>query len=472
MGSLFKRSLLAAAVAGTFAASGAAHATNGMDLEGYGPIATAMGGASIAYDNGTSAMMNNPATLGLMAEGSSRLDIAVGKLGPDVTSTGPAAYGSPEADSDGTAYYMPAAGWAMKNGKMTYGVGLFAQGGMGTEYDDDTWMGGGTGQDARSEVSVGRFMVPFAYDVTQELTLAASADFVWGGMDMKMPMPIFNPISGTATPGTFADFFTDFGGSQIMGEGTVTPGLATALGNAVAAGYDTVALNFSNSSDYTGEASATGYGFKLGALYKVNSNVTLGAMYQSETNLGDWKGDGEMVMYDVDGANPAQTINGKVKIKDFQWPATYGVGAAYSADRWMVAGDIKVIQWSGVMKDFKLTFTPDGMSGESADLTMYQDWDDQTVFELGGAYKATDQLTLRAGVNIADNPIPNSYVNPLFPAIVEDHYTAGVGYAFNQQNDLNFSLTYAPEVKVTNSNTGVEITHSQLNWQLMYSYMF
>ena len=40
-------------------------ATNGMNLEGYGPIATGMGGASMAYDNGTAAMMNNPATLQL-----------------------------------------------------------------------------------------------------------------------------------------------------------------------------------------------------------------------------------------------------------------------------------------------------------------------------------------------------------------------------------------------------------------------
>ena len=38
-----------------------ATATNGMNMEGYGPIATGMGGASYAYDNGTAAMMNNPA---------------------------------------------------------------------------------------------------------------------------------------------------------------------------------------------------------------------------------------------------------------------------------------------------------------------------------------------------------------------------------------------------------------------------
>ena len=40
-----------------------AYATNGMNLEGYGPIAHGMGGASFGYWNGTAAMMGNPATL-------------------------------------------------------------------------------------------------------------------------------------------------------------------------------------------------------------------------------------------------------------------------------------------------------------------------------------------------------------------------------------------------------------------------
>jgi len=66
----------------------AAHATNGMNMEGYGPIATGMGGASMAYDNGTAAMMNNPATLSLM-DSKARLDLAIGFLSPDITSSMP-----------------------------------------------------------------------------------------------------------------------------------------------------------------------------------------------------------------------------------------------------------------------------------------------------------------------------------------------------------------------------------------------
>ena len=89
----------------------AAYATNGMNLEGYGPIATGMGGASMAYDNGDAAVMNNPATLGLMPQGN-RFDLALGYLGPHVKAEMPGA----EAKSSANAFFMPAIGWIQKSG--------------------------------------------------------------------------------------------------------------------------------------------------------------------------------------------------------------------------------------------------------------------------------------------------------------------------------------------------------------------
>ena len=76
-------------------ASLSVHATNGMLMEGYGPVALSMGGAAQAYDNGTAGMMNNPATLQLGANGT-RADLAMGVLGPNVTSMG--------EKSSGTSY--------------------------------------------------------------------------------------------------------------------------------------------------------------------------------------------------------------------------------------------------------------------------------------------------------------------------------------------------------------------------------
>ena len=202
-------------------------ATNGMNMEGYGPVSTGMGGAAQALDHGTAAMAQNPATLGLMGEGA-RLDLAAGRLGPKVTSSIP---GLVSADSGGTAYYMPALGYVRRTGALTYGVGVFAQGGMGTEYGADTFLAMGSGQPVRSELGVGRLLFPLAWQVTPALTVGATLDFVWAGLDMRM-----------------ASSGAQLGGLVTSASGNLAQALP-ALGGAPWARID-----FSNGNDFTGQA--------------------------------------------------------------------------------------------------------------------------------------------------------------------------------------------------------------------------
>ena len=429
--------------------TGAALATNGMNMEGYGPVATAMGGASMAYDNGTAAVMNNPATLGLMDQGN-QLDLAVGMLGPDVTSR---MAGMPEAKSSGTSYFMPAVGWAKKKGELTYGIAMFAQGGMGTEYGSSSFMAAGSKKDARSELGVGRLIAPLAYNVNPDLTIGGSIDFVWAMLDLKM----------AASPAQLGAMVT--GGSGALG-GALAGG---ALGTA-----DWARVDFSDNSKYTGQARATGYAGKIGFTYKISPMVTMGGVYQSKTSLSDMETSGGGASM---SANPGHAATatfsdpGKITVHNFQWPETYGLGISVQANpKLMIAADYKHISWSNVMKSLNMTFTSAGMGG-SVDFSLPQNWKDQNVFELGGSYKLTDALTLRAGANIANDPIPATYMNALFPAIEKNHYTAGVGYAVSKASDVNFSLEMAPKVSETNAS-GVTSDHSQTNWQLMYSMRF
>lgn len=425
-------------------AASSAFATNGMNLEGYGPIAAAMGGASMGYDNGNAAVMNNPATLGLAADGS-RLDLAVGMLGPDVTYRA----GPYTASSGGDAYYMPAVGWTRKANGLTYGVAMFAQGGMGTEYAM-----GIDGSPERSELGVGRLIFPLAYNVNQNFSVGGSIDYVWAMLDMKMAMPLSN----------MGMMITPTGG----GNGT----LGGALQNLAMGGYDNARLDFSDGSDYTGKAKGAGFAGKLGFTYKVSPTVTLGGTYHTKTNLGDLKTrDGGAYLIATDNESfPAQTVPGKITVVDFQWPETYGLGVAIQATPdLLVALDVKHIGWKDVMKNFTMTYSA---MGDSVTFAMPQNWDDQTVFQLGAAYKLNNKLTLRGGVNVSDNPIPSSTLNHLFPAIVKEHYTLGLGYALDTTSDLNFSLQHAPEVKQTSTAAGYTVSHSQTSWQFMYSKRF
>lgn len=451
-------------------ASPLAHATNGMLMEGYGPIAAGMGGASMAYDNGNAGMANNPATLGLMADGDSRLDLAVGGLQPTVSATCPAgcnpAGGAATANSGGTAYYMPAGGWIKKSGQLAYGVGVFAQGGMGTEYTAADWVSGGTGKPTRSEVGVGNLIVPLAYNVTPDLNIGGSLDLVWGGMDMLMAM------SGVQMGTMMAPGGSAAGSITVSAPVPTMTMLGTYLGAPGGAGY----FNFSDNSKFTGKAKATGYSGKLGMTYKVNPKLTVGATYHSKTSLGDLTTGSASMSVSATGM-ATQTMSGNVSVINFQFPETYGFGLAYQAkDDLMLVADYKRIGWAKVMQNMHMNFTSTDGSGVIMDMKLNQSWVDQNVISFGGSYKATEALILRAGASIANNPVPDNLDNPLFPAIVKNSYTLGAGYAFSKTSQVNGSLAYVPNVTSNTPATAVSpaysVTHSQLNWQLMYSHGF
>jgi long-chain fatty acid transport protein len=454
----------------------AAHATNGMNMEGYGPIATGMGGASMAYDNGTAAMMNNPATLSLM-ESNARLDLALGFLAPDVTSS---MTGMPDAKSSADLFMMPAFGYARKGGQFTYGIGVFAQGGMGTEYSANSFLAAGSGDIVRSEVAMGRVIIPVSYNLNDQWKIGASIDFVWESMDLKMA------LSGQQ----FGDMVAALGGTQTYGtaSGSMVNTLAGAFGGGALTSMSWARFDFSDGSDFSGKAKGTGFAGKLGAVYQMSKELSFGFAYHSKTAVSDLEATGATLSMNVSGpgvgGGPATIpVTGTIKVKDFQWPQMLGLGTAYQAsNKVLLVFDYKWINWKDVMKNFTMTFTADasqsnplaagfGLGGQTVEATMFQNWDDQHVFMLGAAYKFTDEFTGRAGLNIANNPVPNKFENPLFPAIVKNHVMLGAGYAFSKASSIDFSFVYAPEVKVTNGQ-GVTTTHSQMNEQIMYSYRF
>lgn len=434
------------------ALSSPALATNGMNLEGYGPIATSMGGAGLAYDNGVAALMNNPATLGLRPDDSAQLDLFLGFLGPDVAST---PNGFPTAQSGGSAYYMPAFGFAKRKDQLTWAVGVMAQGGMGTEYAASSSVALGSGDDVRSEVGVGRGILGASFNVNERLTIGGSLDFVWATMDLKMAVPLEN-LGGLVSG-------ADAGWTPVLG----------GLGG-VPAGTAWGRFDFSNGSDFYGEAKGFGWGAKLGLVYQLSDVVSIGATYHSETSLSDMKTNNASLsagQFAALGVPDLGTFNGSIRVTDFEWPAMYGVGLSITPnDKLQLAFDVKQIKWSDVMSRFNMTFTTTAQG--ALRVSMPQNWDDQTVFAGGIGYRVTPRLTVRAGVNHADNPIPASTVNPLFPAITETHYMVGAGYRLNDQGKLDFALSYAPDVTVANSVDNTVITHSQLNWQLLYSHAF
>jgi long-chain fatty acid transport protein len=231
--------------------------------------------------------------------------------------------------------------------------------------------------------------------------------------------------------------------------------------------------DFTNSN---GAAKGDGFAGKLGFAWKLDPAFSVGASYHSKTHLDDLKSDSGCL-----SAVGVGTLGcGKIKVEDFQWPAIAAIGMAWNVDpSIMVAADVKRIYWRDVMKNFKMTYSGTvnagafglGTGDNDIGFTMQQDWENQTVYQLGGSWKASDPLTLRAGYNYAKSPIPPTFVNPLFPAIMEKHYTVGAGYALDKASAVDFGFAYAPQVEATNGY-GVTSATGGTSFQLMYSSKF
>jgi len=454
----------------------AAHATNGMNLEGYGAKSHALGGTGMAYDTGNSAVMNNPATLSWIKEGGSRLGLGVRGLHPHVG----AWYNDVESCSEGDSYYMPSMSYMRRDGKLSYGVGLLAQGGMGTEYGDHAplfqygmSMFGDmvpmSGEDIRSEVSMGRVMLPVSYAWTERTSIGVSVDIVWANMDLRMDM------DGSH----FASMLGGQGGSV---SGSMLSPFMSMMDGSTITDINYVRYDFSNNSAFTGEADGYGFGLKAGFVHQLSDIVSIGAVYHSQTHISDLETSSATLSFNGSGsAFPGSSpvyVNGKVIVKDFEWPETIGAGIAlYPGRRWMLVADVKLLNWSAVMDDFKVSFTADmsaengPFAGESLDVSMDQDWDDQIVIGFGAQYAVTDNFKIRAGVSLADNPVPNKTLNPLFPATTVTHYTCGFGWTLFDHHNVGYAFAYVPEVQDTNAD-GVTMTHGQTNWSLNYGYNF
>lgn len=461
-----------------------AQATNGMNMDAWGAKSGGMGGTSYAFDSGNSAVMNNPATLTLRENERHDVGLGLTALLPTVASRHPQ---GGQRDSDGDAYYMPTVSWTYRHGPWTYGAAVLAQGGMGTEYGAGSSLFAGgrsmlgamapmSGEDIRSEVGVGRLMFPLAFRASDALSVAAQLDFVWATMDVKMDVD--GATFGRLVAGT-------------PGTGSATGSLVSAFSGAIGAGMigdvNYARFDYSDDNDFSGRARGTGWAGKLGIHYKLSETLAVGATWHSKTHIDDLGARKATVQMGVVTPGGAQTVpvSGKLDVLDFQWPETYGIGLAWQATpRLLLAADLKSIRWAKSMRQFAMRFEADTAQadpmaqmlvaggGRVMTAALEQNWKDHTVLMLGGQYMYTPDLALRAGINFADNPVPDGTLNPLFPATVRRHYTLGFGLRLDAASSLAASVAYAPRVGDTNDNTGITSTHRQTTLRLNYNFSY
>lgn len=168
-----------------------------------------------------------------------------------------------------------------------------------------------------------------------------------------------------------------------------------------------------------GHETSHGLGMRFGWMGKMNDRLTLGASFQTPISMST------MNKYPM-------IVGGSIDI-----PLNFTFGMAYNVnDRLDILADLYFIQYSGV--------APTGISSNLGGFG----WKDIWVAKLGAVYKYNDSLTLRAGLNIGESPLPtgnpnDGFVTSLVPATSKNHLTLGFTKEFNDQFGLTGSLIYA-----------------------------
>ncbi|MEI6600891.1 MAG: outer membrane protein transport protein, partial [Comamonadaceae bacterium] len=173
-------------------------------------------------------------------------------------------------------------------------------------------------------------------------------------------------------------------------------------------GFSAAPGNVSNQ----GVDSSTGAGVRLGWTGKVAPTVTLGATWASKISGGFDKYKGLF----ANGGN-------------FDIPENYGVGIAVQANpQWTLAADLQTIRYSqtpSVGNPVSQLFANGQPLGSNNGPGF--GWKDVTVLKLGASHQYSKDLTLRAGISVANQPVPDSetFFNILAPGVIQKHLTVG-----------------------------------------------
>lgn len=371
-----------------------AYATNGYFAHGYGSASKAMGGAGIALAevSGSMAGATNPAA---MAFAEDRIDMGWEMFMPERGYDCPQGCGATTTDSqrsDNSFFAVPFMGMNFKlPWNDTFGVTLFGNGGMNTEYPKALF-GAATNRPAGVDLIQLFVSMSYAHKFNDNTAIGISV------------IPVFQKFKAYGI-GLFA-----------------SPGLSS----------DTA--NVSNN----GDNNSFGVGTRLGGQIGVGGGVTLGAFYQPRIDMSRFERYAGLF----------------AEQGDFDIPTTFGLGAAWKASpNLIILFDYQRIDYSEVASVGNASNFNGGLMGTANGPGF--GWDSINVFKLGAAYTVgswTWRAGWNHGDNPVDGGAPGDIeltFNILAPGVVTDHVTFGFTKKLSDTMAFNVAGMYAFNEKVT-----------------------
>lgn len=378
--------------------AGASHATNGINLIGFGAESTLMAGADIAVARDTSALNTNPA--GLTQIQNKRFDV-YGSLLRITDLSHEDQFGN---DRHASNLYTGLGGMGyaqnLQNTPCTAGLGLFAQGGSGGVFEDMN-TAFGTEDEYSGLFAVGKLTAGLGCKVNDKWSIGGSFGLVYAQAEQKI-------FADTSVPPTFS-------GIEIE------------------------------------DASSLRTSFKLGIQYQATPKLTLAATYTGKTELP--LTDGQLKL-NATGSGLGVVKYDDVTLKGLALPEEIGVGAAYQMnEKLLLSLKVNWINWSDAMKKSVLSASdPSNPALPNINSTSTMNWDNQIVIATGLAYRYNDKTTLYAGYNYGKNPIPDEHINPAVAGIFDHHLTFGGSYQLNKEWTFYSGIEYDFRKKVDYTN--------------------
>ncbi len=357
-------------------AAGTACASDGYFDDGYGIKAKGMAGAGVAFSQDAMAPATNPAGIATIGD---RVDAGLTWFRPDRS----ASLGGQTYDANGTeSFWIPEAGVRFGlNDRFALGLAVYGNGGMNTSYTTSIPAFG------TSKAGVDLTQLFIAPTVSLALTKQHALGF-----------------------------------SLVLAHQTFK-----------ATGLENFGITNQGSDD------SQGAGFRIGYTGTITEWLSLGATYQSRTQMSRF--DKYKGLFAEQG--------------DFDIPANYAIGIAVTPrPGTSLAVDVERILFSSVAAIGNDVTMQRMMAGLGSDEGPGFGWKDVTVLKVGVSHALTPAVTVRAGYNYSTQPIPEdqTYFNMLAPGVVQQHVSLGGTWLATPAIEL--SAFYAHAFKQTVEGSG------------------
>ena len=374
------------------------HAGGGYFVLGYGTHANQMAGTSTAVGFDGFAGSSNP---GKLFAAGDRYDVGLKLFMPyrKIERTDSNTVYDMDSTSRNSAFYLPEAGIARRiNDTWAWGLTLYGNGGLNTEYNDDNGVPGSSANPQACGNQPANFMLgcgKLGFDLSQ---IIVAPSLGW-------QLSSKHSVGITAL---LAYQRIKIYGFQAFQNFSAYPGSVTNKG------YD----------------NAFGLGLRVGWFGEITPWLDLGASYTSK-----------VYMQDFDKYKGLFADSG-----NFDIPSNYSIGAAIKpAPNWLIALDIQRINWGEVKALSNGTLNsllPGGAALGSKSGSGFN-WGSQNIYRLGVEYAASERLTLRGGYAYGRRPNDDNDINSvsfnMFTPNPVDQYTLGLSWKLDEKSEFHFS---------------------------------